>query len=185
MKRFTAILFLSVLLFNLFGYKLWIHCLQEQEEALLQNHINNNLQEEELVSIKVAITLPPYVVVSDDYEWTSGEVTVNGTIYKFVRKRLYNDAVEFLCLPDRMKSRLKALENDITKSNANGVPAHQKDSAGGAQSKPLFLEFFSILPLVSFAGAANERISYYSTTSLYISHYARSPIEQPPEANPV
>ena len=109
MKKTAAILFGSILLFNLYGYKLLLKWRHNAEEVVLQNQIiNNNFNENDLISIKVATVLPPYISASENYEWKDGEVVLNNTIYKYVKRKIFKDSIEFLCLPHPGKMNVES-----------------------------------------------------------------------------
>ena len=109
MKKTAAILFASILLFNLYGYKLLLNWRHIAEEVVLQDQIiNNDFNEEDLISIKVATVLPPYISASEKYEWKDGEVVLNKTIYKYVKRKIFKDSIEFLCLPHPGKMNVES-----------------------------------------------------------------------------
>lgn len=137
MKRLTAILFLSILLFNFYGYRLLIRYWQNREEINLQARAEN-MPDQDLVSIKVATVLPPYTYGSNKYETVNGEVDVEGITYKYVKRRIYKDSIEFLCVPHLAKKRLEnAREEFFRLSNDLQNSSDQKKSSGTLQIKPV------------------------------------------------
>ena len=145
MKRLIAILCLSIFLFNLYGYQLLINHWQKGEELALQDQIHtNNLQEEDLISIKVPAALPPYSSNLETFEWVDGEVNVDGTIYRYVKRRIFKDSVEFLCVPHTAKMRLEnARENFFRLCNDLQNASQQEQQQGSLQLKPIIFVFCS------------------------------------------
>ncbi len=85
------------------------------EQKLDKEEYNND----ELISIKTVLNLP-YYSSSPEYERTYGSVEIDGVVYEYVKKRVYNDTLELLCLPNKAKTKLHNIKNDITKSAADG-----------------------------------------------------------------
>lgn len=120
MRRLTAILLLLVFLFNLGGYQLMFLQLEKESGRQLLAQIDSNAyNESDLIEIRVPINLP-YHQNWTDYERYDGEVVVDGVHYNYVKRRLVNDSMSFLCLPNTDRSRLQnaretffSLVNDI------------------------------------------------------------------------
>ena len=115
MKKLAAILLLSIFVFNLFGYKLWVY----YQEGIANKYItavvdNNNYNQEDLISIKKTINLP-YYNNSEQFSTVDGEVEINGAYYKYVKCRIYNDSLEMLCLPNTQKTKIHQAKNDFYK----------------------------------------------------------------------
>lgn len=79
---------------------------------------NNDYNNEELISIKTVLNLP-YYSSSPEFERTYGSVAIDGVVYEYVKKRVYNDTLELLCLPNKTKTRLHDIKNDITKATSD------------------------------------------------------------------
>jgi len=89
----------------------------------------NRFSEDELLSIKTKLNLP-YFTGSATFERTYGTVSVHGVVYTYVKQRVYNDTLELLCLPDAVKTKLQAAQNEFSKSTADGQASlpHKKTS---------------------------------------------------------
>ena len=126
MKRVASILLLGILLFNWGGYRLFTDYLENRADSRLEASLDlNNYNESELISIKVAANLP-YLANSENYERIDGEITIKGIHYKYVKRRLYNDSVELLCIPNIAKIGVQnarddffRLANDLTTDNSS------------------------------------------------------------------
>jgi hypothetical protein len=119
LQRLTAILFLLILVFNFCGYKLVISSQQREAAIAIENKVDKNqYTDDELISIKTTLHLP-YYTSSSGFERVYGSVTINGIDYEYVKRRVYNDTLELLCLPNAAKTVLKTLSNNIAKVSAS------------------------------------------------------------------
>lgn len=121
------------------GYHLVINFFQNRQEGQFQTSINNNnYNDEDLVIIKLPVNLP-YYNNSSTYERVSGSVEVNGTEYKYVKRRIYNDSVELACLPNLEKQKFQSVKNEFFKLNNDWQNNHQgKKSAVIKNTAPDF-----------------------------------------------
>ena len=98
MKKITAIFFLILFAFNWFGYRLVYDFMQvkasEQLETFLDNHFYD---ESQLIELKIPVNLP-YQASWTAYERYNGEVELNGTIYKDVKRKVSNDTLSLKCI---------------------------------------------------------------------------------------
>lgn len=125
MRKLIAIVFLSVHLFGLGGYQLLFNQLDQKVDKAFVAAIDEQAYNvDNLIEIKVPIELP-YMQNWDDYERYDGEVIVDGVHYNYVKRKLVNDSMSFLCLPNVEKNRLYnaretffALVNDIDKQES-------------------------------------------------------------------
>lgn len=116
----TAILFLLILVFNFVGYRMVITCLERGSDAVLEKKLDKqDYSDDELLSIKTKLNLP-YYTSSVEFERTYGSVNIKGVVYEYVKKRVYNDTLELLCLPNKAKTKLQEAKNELTKSSADG-----------------------------------------------------------------
>lgn len=129
LKRLAAILFFGILLFNFYGYQFVISCMQSDSNASLERRVDkNDYNENELISIKTKLNLP-YYNSSEKYERAYGSVNINGTNYQYVKRRVHNDTLELLCLPNQTTTKLQEVKKELTKSLADGqAPAPKKNT---------------------------------------------------------
>lgn len=122
MRKLIAIVFLSAHLFGLGGYQLLFNQLDHKaDKAFVAALDDQAYNENDLIEIKVPIELP-YMQNWEAYERYDGEVIVDGVHYNYVKRKLVNDSMSFLCLPNVEKNRLYnaretffALVNEIDK----------------------------------------------------------------------
>jgi hypothetical protein len=129
-RRFSAILFLGVLLFNFYGYRLMIGYMQNQQAALLDARLEREqYNHADLISIKTPLPLP-YLASSPDYERVEGSIVIDGVTYEYVKRRVLNDTLEILCLPNRAHTQLQSAENAFFRLQLQGnASQHDKQPA--------------------------------------------------------
>jgi len=122
-----------VLLFNLCGYRLLISGLRQSSETKMEALVDRQAySDEELISIKTTLDLP-YYPSSSTYERAYGSININGEEYDYVKRRAYHDTLELLCLPNHIKTGLRAAGNELAKSSADGQSLPSKKSGTNLQ----------------------------------------------------
>lgn len=115
MKQVTAIFFIILFSFNWFGYRLYFDYLQHKTNVNLEVLIDNNSYDEsQLLELKIPVNLP-YQTSWASYQRYDGEITLNGIIYKYVKRKLSNDTLYLMCIPNSKKMRLETAKNDFFK----------------------------------------------------------------------
>jgi len=152
-----------------------------QLEANLDEH---NYKESELISIKVAANLP-YYTNSETFERVNGEININGVAYKYVKRRMYNDSVELLCIPNVVKTGLEnarndfyRLANDLVSNNSSkkSTGSHSHSSKFSVQDYTT-TQLIDLNPSSRFLSNTAAIAVYHSFKSVYLDS-----LEQPPEA---
>jgi hypothetical protein len=97
------------MLFNWFGYRILISSMEENAKLKLERQLDEtNYDESELISIKVPASNLAYYTNSSLFERIDGQIEIEGIQYKYVKRRLYQDSLELLCIPDQAAMRLQA-----------------------------------------------------------------------------
>jgi hypothetical protein len=119
-----------VLLFNLCGYRLVIDYLQQRHtEELTAQLDKDEYADADLISIKTALSLP-YYTATMDFERIDGSIRIDGVEYTYVKRRIINDSLELLCLPNPVKQKLQTAKADFFKlSNDLQRPESNKKAA--------------------------------------------------------
>jgi hypothetical protein len=105
-----------MLLFNWCGYQLLHTYLEKRAYRQFQLRLDeNNYAESELISIKVAADHLSYYNPSGEFESTDGQIEISGLQYNYVKRRLCNDSVEMLCIPNKQVTQLKKITHDFFK----------------------------------------------------------------------
>lgn len=114
---------MGVLLFNFYGYRLMISYMQHQQDMLLDAQLEREqYSDADLLSIKTPLTLP-YLASSPEYERVQGSIEIDGITYQYVKRRVLNDTLEILCLPNRAKTHLQSAEREFFRQQLQGTPS--------------------------------------------------------------
>ena len=115
MKKATALFFITLFLFNLFGYRLLVEYMQHKASDQLEAKLDKNLYDEsQLIELKVPINLP-YQTNWSAYQRFDGEIEIDGIMYKYVKRKVANDTLYVMCIPNTKKMRLETAKNDFFK----------------------------------------------------------------------
>jgi len=127
MRKALAIGLLAIHLFNMGGYQLFFNHLAHRVNKNFVAKIDvEEFDQSSLIEIRVPINLP-YQPNWTDYERYDGEIVVEGVHYNYVKRRLVNDSMSLLCIPNADKMRIYnareiffGLVNDIQQENKQG-----------------------------------------------------------------
>jgi len=167
--------------FNFLGYRWFFSVIENKATAKLEQKISaGNFSEDQLVEIRIPLNMPYY---SDkDYEEVYGETDWNGEHYRYVKRKVSNNTLYLLCLPNKEKSSIAKVKNEFTKA-VNDIPANKQ----GSQQKNTFIKL-----LTSEFKISESFISENSFSSLSLQFISRNtavtnlfiPLTeaQPPEA---
>ena len=112
MRIIASIFFLSVLLFNWFGYRIVMDYMQKQQNSHFEIKLDNKEYDPaSLVEIRVPVSLP-YQTDWKEFQRVDGEIEFNGIHYKYVERKLEAGEMIYKCIPDEGKTQLlNAREN--------------------------------------------------------------------------
>ena len=118
-------------LFNWFGYRLLSDYLQHQADTRLEAKLDNHqYNESSLIEMRVPLNMP-YQLSSADWERYDGQIEIDGTHYKYVKRKVENGQLVLLCLPNETKMRLQSardeffkLVNDLQQANQSKSTDH-------------------------------------------------------------
>jgi hypothetical protein len=134
-RKLTSAILIFVLFFNLFGYRFIADYLQHKSDKHLEARLDkNNYNESELLELKIPLHLQ-YQTSSSAFERYDGEVKLNGVLYKYVKRKVINDTLVLLCIPNLQKMELQTAKNDFFK-NTNDL-AQNNSSKKSDNSKPV------------------------------------------------
>jgi hypothetical protein len=137
LKKIAAILLIGILFFNWYGYRLLTACLETRANRQLESRFDNDSYDEsQLISIKVPATHLSYYNSSDRFERVDGQIEIAGIQYKYVKRRLFNDSMELLCIPNHTAMQLQKTGDEFFRQ-VNDIQQHrgqgkQSDSRPGA-----------------------------------------------------
>lgn len=106
-------------MFNIVGYRMVFSYLEKKATKELDLQIDkNNFDETTLVEIKIPLNMPYF---SDkEYEVAYGETEINGRLYQYVKRKVSNNTLYLLCLPNNEKTSIIASRNSLEK-NSNDI----------------------------------------------------------------
>ena len=167
------------MVFNMFGYQLMIAYWQQCNYAHVEAKIDRNqYNEADLVSIKVSLNLP-YYTGSQEFERVYGSINIKGVDYEYVKRRVYADTLELLCLPNHQKTKLNTVSSEITKAATDAANSPAKKSV---HLKTLLPDcFVQQTEQVVFASLTLGQTYSPAHATLLPGDYS-SPGERPPQA---
>jgi hypothetical protein len=105
---------MGVLFFNWYGYQLLSNYWQDRADRRLEASLDkNNYDESLLVSVKIPITSLSYYNSSTGFERVDGQIEFGGVRYKYVKRRILQDSLELLCIPNMTAMKLQTAKNDF------------------------------------------------------------------------
>lgn len=115
LKKIAAILFMGIMLFNGFGYRIMSNYFDQKAAVQLTDLIDQNeYNDADLISIKTPINLP-YYANNPKFERVDGEMVINGMVYQYVQRRVYNDSLEIRVIPNQDRLHIKNAREDFYK----------------------------------------------------------------------
>jgi len=182
LKKFFAILFLSIHLFNIAGYSLFFqYFIAQSDRHIVQQLDKNKYADANLVQVKVPFSLP-YSANWNKYERYDGTIEYNGTHYNYVKRKICNDTMYLLCLPNQVKTELYGAKNDYAKQLSDSQQDN-KNSSEPAVKKAAFQTEYNY---------QNNQYSYTVNSILLrlpgihfctpFSNFSISPAAQPPDS---
>jgi hypothetical protein len=181
-KKLSAILLILLFLCNLFGYRIYFYYAQQQSDINLEANLDKNIyNESELISLTIPFQMP-YLHNSDGFERFDGEVTFNGKIYKYVKRKFSDGNMTFLCLPNHNKMHLEAAKNNIT-SNLNDLQGSGKKTGNSKSTlgKNQAAEYINQIAHCTISFNSTIKNYYLLNNPAALSAGLRTSPEQPPE----
>lgn len=165
MKKAAAIFLLMLFLFNTVGYKLFISFKEDEaDEAFTEWLDKGDYSNQDLVAVKVPINLP-YQNNWSNYERINGQLKLNGQVYKYVKRKVYNDTMIYLCIRHDSKTIMEQKANDYI-GKVNELPA-----AGNTKKADTLKQLFSDFNIHTVLSISELTVNPYEY-NLYRNHFA-------------
>jgi hypothetical protein len=185
LKKITAIGLLLLLLFNLVGYRLLFHYAQERSDARITARIERaHYDESELRMLRVPLSLP-YMTDQSEFERVEGEITLDGHIYKYVKRKVEGGQLVLMVLPDHDKTALEdarttffKMANELQEDDAPDPSAPVKSLS----FKSFWIEYDEQPAAWCLAPLAAQQRLVYPLSATPLSGTDQPSPEQPPEA---
>ena len=182
MKKAAAILLLGILLFNGWGYRLLTSYMESRANSQLEAQLDDDQYDDsQLISIMIPATHLSYYNNSFQYERVHGEIEIRGLRYEYCKRRILNDSIEFLCIPNRAAMKMQTARDDFFQL-MNDLP---QNGLGTIPSSHIHRHF----PADDYIPHGTQTINHPAVTSstmshpdvvAYSSHCVLTP-DQPPE----
>ncbi|HEX8037561.1 MAG TPA: hypothetical protein VF490_00360 [Chryseosolibacter sp.] len=118
MRRFSSLLFLFLILLNTFGS---LQFLLIVERHLNRRAVTKIVENENEISgnllLRVPLTLP-YGADDNEYRSASGEIEVDGSLYHFVKQKMFRDTLYIVCLKDVATTEARKAISDYSRTFA-------------------------------------------------------------------
>lgn len=113
LRQTAAILFLLVHLFNIGGYRFLFDKFEQQASHTLVAQLDNEqYSDDQLIEMKVPLSLP-YTTNSSSFERFNGEILIDGVHYNYVKRKVWNDTLIVLCIPNHQKMKLNSAKDQF------------------------------------------------------------------------
>ena len=119
LKKLAAIFLLSLMLFNMIGYRFVFTMLDNVASHKQDAKIDaGNYNEANLVEISIPLNMP-YQDRVTEFERQYGEITVDGIVYTYVKMKIDHSLLILKCIPDVNRQQIKNSENNLAKANSS------------------------------------------------------------------
>ncbi|MGN6530538.1 MAG: hypothetical protein ACTHK0_02135 [Ginsengibacter sp.] len=155
LKKITAIFFLILFSFNSFGYRLLFDYLQQKNDKKLEANLDSHSYDEsQLIELKIAVNVA-YQINRSSYERCDGEIIIDGIAYKYVKRKLANDTLYLMCIPNSGKMRLEVAKNNFFKITND---LNQNTDSKKSDSKSVFKNLQNVYNEPSFLAKINSPV---------------------------
>ncbi|HEV8084673.1 MAG TPA: hypothetical protein VGP55_15810 [Chitinophagaceae bacterium] len=183
MKKLTAILLLAILIFNWIGYRFVVDYLQHKADIQLEARLDKKQYDEsQLIELKVAIHLP-YQISWAEYERYDGEISLNGTLYNYVERKVSNDTLYLKCLPNTKKMHLETAKDDFFK-NTNDLAQNNNSQKSGNSKTMMFKKMTGDFYQTNLLFSASLIPGPVHLFAVYVEQYLLSSTRVSPEQPP-
>ena len=173
MNRLTAIFLTLLFLFNLIGYKAFFFFAQHRSDLQYEAVLNAaQYDESDMITLKVDLNMP-YLAENTVFERVDGEITIDGHIYKYVKRRICNGQLVLLCLPDAQKTKLQsarqeffAYANSLNASGNSSAPKIQKAFPSDYEQNRLEFYISYFIPFIKHDLPKDQRMNLSPVTNL-------------------
>lgn len=179
MKKLFTIVLIGLYLFNISGYFLFYKYYIHQSDQQLINQIDDcQYEDSELIEVKIPLHLP-YMTSWATYERADGELQHKGAYYNYVKRKISNDTLYLLYVPNVKKTNLFQDLTEYSKK-VNGIPGNEKNSNSSIKKLMPGTEYtqhlivYEIPPVVLSSGQYKTGINTALQNS-FIPHFFKPP----------
>ncbi len=182
LKKLAAILLIALLAFNWLGYRLFIDFIEERETAALQAELDKrNYEESGLREFRFVLNMP-YTSNSSDFEDYAGETEIDGVHYNFVKRKLVNDTLILLCIPNEKKNELQTAKAEYFKQINDLQQGSKKSNSSKDYSGKTVVSDYLLKENAVNLRQDEDLLAHHSNYSDIISSRVSDTKDRPPQA---
>jgi hypothetical protein len=183
-RKIASAILICILLFNLFGYRFVADYFQQKADARLEARLDKNYYNEaELLELKIPMHVEDQTS-SRAFERVDGEVTLDGVLYKYVKRKVTNDTMVLLCIPHHQKMDLQKARDDFFK-NTNDIAQNNSNKSDNSKTisfKKLLSEYDEQVFSFKANSITGPRQDFEVINSVNFPNSPHVSPEQPPDA---
>ncbi len=139
MKRLTSILLIGILFFDWYGYRLFTMWWEQRADRLLEARLDvDDYDDSSLFYIKIPAHTTAYHNESTEFERVDGGIIIGDVAYKYVKRRLFKDSLELMCVVNAVAMDMEKARNDLSRNS--GAPK-QEHAAQQKEYSPAILDY--------------------------------------------
>jgi hypothetical protein len=116
---------MGTLFFTWYGYRWLMQYMQQRSDLCLEARLDrNDYDESQLISLKVPITGLAYYHSSSEFQRVDGQIEVGGVRYQYVKRRIFGDSLELLCIANHVAMKLQKMGGDWGKKASSYLFKH-------------------------------------------------------------
>ena len=120
----------------------------DKTDRVMTERINaSKYKDDELLQVQIPLHMP--YVINSDFERVDGQIEYKGIQYNYVKRKVNNDTLYLLCLPNKAKTELAKAKSNFTKA-VNDIPSNKKDAGSLVKKGGFMCEYNNIITLYQF-----------------------------------
>ena len=172
------------MLFNWFGYRLLSCFLEDKADHQLEMAVtNNDCDESQLVSIKIPVSYLLNYSISKTFERVDGRIEIQGTEYRYVKRRIQNDSLELICIRNPSLMNVKAARNEMFRfvNDLYHAGSDKTEHSRHGPSKSFSPDHYTNTFPYRIDKPGFFKLAYHSNYLFHITSNCNTVAEQPPE----
>lgn len=168
-----------LLVFNWYGYRIVLQILGNKANQALQAKLDTHqYKAADLIELRVPLNMP-YLSDWKDFETYEGEITIKGSHYQYVKRKICKGELVLLCVANQNRDRLENLGNEFSK-RASEFPAPEKKSQKPAKPLDTSSSDYTCTEPGQMAGCLNIPSLVMSSYQFHLPSTVSDPPFQPP-----
>ncbi len=160
--------------------------MQQKSDSQLEAKLDNNAYDDtQLLELKVPINLP-YQATWADYQRYNGEIEIKGILYKYVKRKVADDTLYVMCIPNTSKMHFKSVKDNFF-NITNDLLGNSKKSGNSRNIQIKFQQndYDHSFALITFLATACSQNCWLTAPPLHLVTAPHVSPEQPPDSNRV